>query len=126
MAEKRNTNRRTPAKSSNTAKKKTTSKNASKNNAPEKGGLNPQVQAILLLAGAVLLFALAIFPGQAFWATLRGFMYGVFGFGFILIHFTTKGQKGNSFSCYLLFFFMHAFFSFREFSYIFTLFRKIN
>ncbi len=87
MAEKRNTNRRTPAKSGNTAKRKTTSKNTSKNNAPEKGGLNPQVQAILLLAGAVLLFALAIFPGQAFWATLRGFMYGVFGFGFILIPF---------------------------------------
>ncbi len=87
MAQKKSTNKRTAtAKKSSTQKKKTTT--ASK--APEQvqyAPMNPQVKAILLLASAILLLVLVIVPGEAFWSTFRGFMYGVFGFGFILIPF---------------------------------------
>ena len=49
--------------------------------------MNPQTKAILLLLCAVILLAIAIFPGAVFWETIRGFFYGVFGVGFILIPF---------------------------------------
>ena len=47
--------------------------------------MNPQVKAILLFACAIILMVMALFKGEAFWCSLRGFFYGVFGFGFILI-----------------------------------------
>ncbi len=87
MAQKKSTNKRTASnKKSSTQKNKAT---ASKKGAEQVmyAPMNPQVKAILLLACAILLLVLVIFPGEAFWSTLRGFMYGVFGFGFILIPF---------------------------------------
>ncbi len=84
MAQKKNTNKRT----SSSGKRSTSAKNnnsKSKGKQPQKAPMNPQVKAILLLASAIVLLVLAIFPGEAFWSKLRGFFYGVFGFGFILI-----------------------------------------
>ena len=49
--------------------------------------MNPQVKAILLLAVAIVLLVLAIFPGEAFWSKFRGFFFGVFGIGFVLVPF---------------------------------------
>ena len=85
MAQKKSTNKRTSTKKTSTQKKKTSA--SAKAQEPLYAPMNPQVKAILLLASAILLLALVIFPGEAFWSTLRGFMYGVFGFGFILIPF---------------------------------------
>ena len=83
MAQKKNTNKRTPsAKSRGGTSAK---KNNSKAKQPEKTSMNPQVKAILLFASAILMLALALFPGEAFWSKLRSFFYGLLGFGFILI-----------------------------------------
>ncbi|MGN0452341.1 MAG: DNA translocase FtsK [Ruminococcus sp.] len=91
MAQKKSTKKRTATQSkgrSSTAnsKRKTSSSKGSAETV-QSGGMNPQVKAILLLASAVLLLALVIFKGEHFWSNLRGFMYGVFGFGFVLIPF---------------------------------------
>ncbi len=86
MAKTKSTNKRTQnSKKTSTQKNKPSSRKGREqvHYAP----MNPQIKAILLLAGAILLLVLVIFPGEAFWSTLRGFMYGVFGFGFILIPF---------------------------------------
>ncbi len=85
MAQKKSTNKRTSTKKTSTQKKKTSASAATQE--PVYEPMNTQVKAILLLACAILLLVLVIFPGEAFWSTLRGFMYGVFGFGFILIPF---------------------------------------
>ena len=83
MAQKKKTTARASSKAASTsANKKAPAKGQDKNS---NNRMNPQVKAILLLAGALLLFVLVIFPGEAFWSNLRGFMYGVFGFGFVLI-----------------------------------------
>ncbi len=85
MAQKKSNSKRAAStkKSTSSSKKKTTGK--SRQQETLHMGMNPQVKAILLLASAILLLALVIFPGEAFWNTLRGFLYGVFGIGFILI-----------------------------------------
>ncbi len=86
MAQKKNIKKRT----SSTGKRSTSTKNnnsKSKGKQSQKAPLNPQVKAILLFALAIVLFALAIFPAEAFLGKIRGFFYGVFGFGFILIPF---------------------------------------
>ena len=84
MATKKATGKRAASKGS-PAKKNTKSKTKPKQE--KKDGMNPQTKAILLLLCAVILLALAIFPGAVFWETIRGFFYGVFGVGFILIPF---------------------------------------
>lgn len=84
MATKKATGKRAASKGS-PAKKNTKSK--TKPQQVKKEGMNPQTKAILLLLCAVILLALAIFPGAVFWETIRGFFYGVFGVGFILIPF---------------------------------------
>ncbi len=85
MAQKKNTQRRSASKPrSNTQKKNTKARGGAEKTAE---GLNPQTKAILLLLSAVLLMALVIFPGESLWSGLRGFMYGVFGCGFILLPF---------------------------------------
>ncbi len=48
---------------------------------------NPQVKAILLCAAAVILFALLVIPGANLWASMRSFMFGIFGICFILVPF---------------------------------------
>lgn len=84
MAQKKSTKKRTQStKKPSTQKKKTSSQKGREQ--VQYAPMNPQIKAILLLASAILLMVLVIFPGEAFWSTLRGFMYGVFGFGFILI-----------------------------------------
>lgn len=84
MAQKKNTKKRTTsAKDRGSASSKNNSTRAKKQ--PEKSSMNPQVKAILLFASAVLMLALALFPGEAFWSKLRSFFYGLLGFGFILI-----------------------------------------
>lgn len=85
MAEKKSTKRTTASKRSSgtSTKKKSTASKQTQEQA--KKGLNPQTRAILLLASAVVLMLLVIFPGESVWSGLRGFMYGVFGFGFVLI-----------------------------------------
>ncbi len=55
-------------------------KSKSKNSAPQKSGLNPQVKAILMLASAVILLVLALFKGEHFWNWLHSAMFGIFGF----------------------------------------------
>ncbi len=83
MASKKSNTKRASSK-----KKSTSSRGRKTNNSNQETicmRMNPQVKAILLLASAILLLALVIFPGEAFWSTLRGFFYGVFGIGFILI-----------------------------------------
>lgn len=47
--------------------------------------MNPQIKAILLCAAGVLLLALVIIPGGAFWKTMRSFLFGVFGVCSILV-----------------------------------------
>ncbi len=84
MATKKTTGKRASSKSSS-VKKNTKSKAKPQQQVNE--GMNPQTKAILLLVAAVLLLALAIFPGAVFWETIRGFFYGLFGVGFILIPF---------------------------------------
>lgn len=86
MAQTKSTKKRTQStKKPSTQKKKTSSQKGREQ--VQYSPMNPQIKAILLLASAILLMVLVIFPGEAFWSTLRGFMYGVFGFGFILIPF---------------------------------------
>ena len=84
MAQKKNTKKRTSASGKRSTSKKY-SNSKTKGKQPQKEPMNPQVKAILLLAVAVVLLMLAIFPAEAFLGKLRGFFYGVFGFGFILI-----------------------------------------
>jgi len=55
------------------------------NKGKERTPVNPQVKAILFLAAAILLLVMAIFRGESLWQATRGFFYGVFGVGFILI-----------------------------------------
>ncbi|MDO5123758.1 MAG: DNA translocase FtsK, partial [Eubacteriales bacterium] len=83
MAYKKSTKKRTPAKK--TGSSKSQSQKNIKERESEGKWFTPQVKAILLLVCAILLLALAVFPGQSAWAGLRGVFYGVFGFGFILI-----------------------------------------
>lgn len=70
-----------------TSNKKTSAKgrtNSSKR--PQKQqGLNPQVKAILLCAASVVFFALLIIKGDNLWLFMRNFMFGMFGFCFILV-----------------------------------------
>ena len=82
--------KKTTAKQSNSSKKSTTQKK--KKSAParqqeciERTPMNPKVKSTLLFAAAVLFLVMVIVPGEAVWNLLRGFLYGVFGFGFILI-----------------------------------------
>ena len=77
MAQKKSTNKRTSSKKSSASSKK----NSNKQHTP----MNPQVKAILLFASAILLMVMALFRGESFWCSLRGFFYGLFGFGFVLI-----------------------------------------
>ncbi len=75
------------------AQKKSTSKgrgsrsSSSKKNRGKqtRTSMNPQVKAILLFAAAILLMVMVIFKGESVWCSLRGFFYGLFGFGFVLI-----------------------------------------
>ncbi len=83
MATKKTTGKRASSK----APSKKNTKGKARNQETIKESMNPQTKAILLLASAVILLALVIFPGAAFWETIRGFFYGVFGVGFILIPF---------------------------------------
>lgn len=86
------------AKKSNSSKASNSSKNSkSKSNTKGKGSarraaqpeptrvLNPQIKAILLCAAGVLLLALVIIPGGAFWKEMRSFLFGVFGVCSILV-----------------------------------------
>ncbi len=68
-------------KKASTAKRgRPSAKSKSKNSAPKKSGLNPQVKAILMLASAVILLVLALFKGEHFWNWLHSVMFGIFGF----------------------------------------------
>lgn len=89
MAEKKRTYNRSsaaqkkkPSGNYSAKKKAPAAKKTSQQPAPR---TNPQVTAILLLASALLLLVMVIVRGEAVWSAIRGFMYGVFGFGFILI-----------------------------------------
>lgn len=71
-----------------------TVKNQTKNTAksksqkqPEKRGLNPQIKAILLCATSVIFFALLFIKGDNLWLMIRNFMFGLFGFCFLLVPF---------------------------------------
>lgn len=86
MAQKKSSSNRTSSGKRSTQSKKN-SRNSSRRNQPEKKTMNPQVKAILLFAVAIVLLVLAIFPGEAFWSKLRGFFFGVFGIGFVLVPF---------------------------------------
>lgn len=50
-------------------------------------GLNPQVKAIFLCAAAIIFFALLFVKGDNVWLWIRSFMFGVFGFCFLLVPF---------------------------------------
>ena len=62
-------------------------KSASNRRQPEevKRGMNPQVKALLLCAVGVLLFALVMIPGGAFWKTMHRFLFGLFGVCALLV-----------------------------------------
>lgn len=47
--------------------------------------LNPQIKAILLFAVSVILFAFLFIKGANVWAAVRTFLFGVFGFTYILL-----------------------------------------
>lgn len=76
-------------KSSKSPAKKTQTKKASNANKPQpqRAGVNPQIKAILLCATAVILLALVIVKGDNLWLSIRSFMFGLFGFCFVLVPF---------------------------------------
>ena len=84
-AKKKSGGRASSAKRPSTSQKKNTRTSQPAKN--KESAMNPQVKAILLFASAVVLLALVIFPGEALWSGLRGFMYGFLGFGFVLVPF---------------------------------------
>lgn len=70
-------------KKNSSSKKSSPSSNGTKRQKTEirtNGKLNPQVKAILMLAGAVVLLVLALFKGEHLWHWLHSFMFGMFGF----------------------------------------------
>ena len=75
----------TQKKIQNTKKKSGSSNRA--NQRPVKSGMNPQVKAILLCATSILLFALLIIKGGNIWLLMKNFMFGIFGFCFVLVPF---------------------------------------
>ena len=79
MAQKKNTKKRASTKASTNQKKN------NEKNEPQRSRMNPQVKAILLFAFAILLMVMALFKGESVWCAVRGFFYGIFGFGFVLI-----------------------------------------
>lgn len=87
MATKKNSKKPTSNRNSNTKGKRSPSREyAAKRNA-SKQGMNPQVKAILLCATSVIFFALLFFKGANLWLWLRNFMFGMFGFCFVLVPF---------------------------------------
>ena len=70
----------TKRKTSSSKRGRPSTKSKSKNSAPQKARLNPQVKAILMLASAVVLLVLALFKGEYFWNWLHSVMFGLFGF----------------------------------------------
>lgn len=83
MAQKKSNNSRNSGNRSSATSKKNTNKRGGKY--AQRTPMNPQVKAVLLFASAILLMAMALFRGESFWYSLRGFFYGVFGIGFILV-----------------------------------------
>ena len=75
----------TQKKIQNTKQKSGSSNRA--NQRPVKSGMNPQVKAILLCATSILLFALLIIKGGNIWLLMKNFMFGIFGFCFVLVPF---------------------------------------
>lgn len=92
MANKKTTKKpvsKTQSKKSNSTKstKTTKSSKSSNNTAKQQSGLNPQIKAILLCATAVIFFALLFIKGDNLWLAMRSFMFGLFGFCFVLVPF---------------------------------------
>ena len=85
MAQKKSTAKRSNSSKKSTTQKKKTSAPAKNQECIERTPMNPKVKSTLLFAAAVLFLVMVIVPGEAVWNLLRGFLYGVFGFGFILI-----------------------------------------
>lgn len=67
--------------------KKSTKGKAKKQTQPVHKGLNPQIKAILLCATSVIFFALLFIKGDNLWLAIRSFMFGLFGFCFLLVPF---------------------------------------
>ena len=77
--------KKTPAKTVKNQTKNTAKGKSPKQ--PEKRGLNPQIKAILLCATSVIFFALLFIKGDNLWLMIRNFMFGLFGFCFLLVPF---------------------------------------
>ncbi len=77
--------KKTASKSTKKTQTKKTPANSRNTQPQTKSALNPQIKAILLCAASVILFALLIFPGANVWAAVRQFVFGLFGFSFILV-----------------------------------------
>ena len=75
----------TKSKANTKAKSKSGSRAAEP--APQPGGLNPQIKAILLCAAGVILLALVMIPGGSLWLNIRSFIFGLFGFCSIIVPF---------------------------------------
>ena len=67
--------------------KRESSGNNHRHRPAKKSSMNPQVKAILLCATSILLFALLIVKGGRFWLVMKNFMFGMFGFCFVLVPF---------------------------------------
>ena len=55
--------------------------------AAETRGMNPQMKALLLFAAAALTLTLLVVKGGSAWLSVRSFVFGLFGFCFLLIPF---------------------------------------
>lgn len=78
---------KTPITNKENKNRQSNDRKSSRNRPPQKSGMNPQVKAILLCATSVLLFALLIVKGGRFWLVMKNFMFGMFGFCFVLVPF---------------------------------------
>src|SRR5574344_2108343 len=74
-----------PAKKTTAAKKNMKSLPAPKKKAVEVKKLNPQIKALIFCAVAVILGAFIIIKGENIWSAIRGFIFGLFGIGSILL-----------------------------------------
>ena len=76
-------------KRNSTTKKKTTASNKGRKTTrqpePIRGGLNPQVKALLLCAAGVILLALVCIPGGSLWEVIHKFLFGMFGVCALLV-----------------------------------------
>ena len=86
MSAKKQTTKRQKSNKKSAAKSKPKRSNAQRTSQkPAKHGLSPRVRAILFGTLAVLFTTMILVKGENVWTMIRGFFFGVFGLGIILV-----------------------------------------